>query len=57
MMFCAMQGSDGRPIHLFGGDSYGRPEWTRTIDLFRVKVRLTHTPNNFQVPRIIAKPL
>jgi hypothetical protein len=36
---------------------YGRPEWTRTIDLFRVKVRLTHTPNNFHVPGETAKPL
>ena len=27
----------------------GRPEWTRTIDLFRVKVGLTHTSNDFDV--------
>ena len=27
---------------------YGRPEWTRTIDLFRVKELLTRIFNNFE---------
>ena len=30
---------------------------TRTIDLFRVKVGLTHTYNNFHVPPETAKPV
>jgi len=34
----------------------GRPEWTRTIDLFRVKVRLTHTPNSLDPRGGTAKP-
>jgi hypothetical protein len=35
----------------------GRPEWTRTIDLLRVRVRSTHTPNNFHILHETAKPL
>ena len=30
-------------------ERYGRHEETRTPDLYRVKVRLTHTYNNFHV--------
>ena len=36
---------------------YGRHEETRTPDLYRVKVRLTHTSNNFEVLGPAAKPL
>jgi hypothetical protein len=36
---------------------YGRHEETRTPDLYRVKVRLTHTYNNFYVLGTAAKPL
>jgi hypothetical protein len=35
----------------------GRPEWTRTIDLFRVKVQLINTSNHFHVRGGTAKPL
>src|SRR5271166_964657 len=35
----------------------GRHEETRTPDLYRVKVRLTHTYNNFYVLGTTAKPL
>ena len=35
----------------------GRHEGTRTPDLYRVKVRLTHTYNNFYVLGTTAKPL
>ena len=38
-------------------DKNGRPGRTRTSDLFRVKVRLTHTSNNFHVPPETSKPL
>jgi len=41
----------------FRGILNGRPEWTRTIDLFRVKVRLTHTSNNFHSPLGTTKSL
>ena len=34
-----------------------RPEWIRAIDLFRVKVRLTHTYNSFHIRPATAKPL
>src|SRR5579862_6650625 len=41
-----------RQLRLAGQSPRGRPEWTRTIDLFRVKVHLTHTRNNFHaLPR------
>jgi len=32
---------------LYPHERYGRHDWTRTSDLYRVKVRLTHTLNNF----------
>ncbi len=35
----------------------GRHEETRTPDLYRVKVSLTHTYNNFNVRPETAKPL
>jgi hypothetical protein len=37
-------------------ERYGRHEETRTPDLYRVKVGLTHTYNNFRVRPETAKP-
>jgi hypothetical protein len=43
------QNPDGLPLAYRFSWINGRPEWTRTIDLYGVKVRLTHTYNNFHV--------
>jgi len=45
-------GAPGQPLERNGGH-----EETRTPDLYRVKVRLTHTSNNFNLPAEPAKPL
>jgi len=42
---------------LFVWTKNGRPRMDSNIDLFRVKVRLNHTYNNFDVRGETAKPL
>jgi hypothetical protein len=41
---------------LYPHERYGRHDWTRTSDLYRVKVGLNHTYNNFRVRPETAKP-
>jgi hypothetical protein len=41
---------------LYPYERYGRHDWTRTSDLYRVKVGLNHTYNNFRVRPETAKP-
>jgi hypothetical protein len=42
---------------LYPYERYGRHDWTRTSDLYRVKVRLFNTLNDFRERQGSAKPL